>query len=103
MIIERVEIALKPGHEDEYLQAMEDARGLLAGAKGCELVIFGRGIENPSKALLLVEWDAIESHAAFKKTPEHAELVNKVGGFVAGAMVDHFSCVDNGKSMFARR
>ena len=91
MIIERVDVTLKPGQEKEYLRAMEEARSLISEARGCKSVAFGRGIENPSKALLLVEWDAVESHAAFKNTPQHGELVSKVGGFVSSATVEHFS------------
>ena len=92
MIVERVEVTLKPGHEQDYIDAMEAMRGTLTAAKGCRGVTIGRGVENPSKALLLVTWDAIEAHAAFKQMPGHAALVARAGGFVASAVVEHFAC-----------
>ena len=92
MIIERVEVALKPGQEQNYLQALEEMRNLLAAAQGCNSVVFGRGIEDPSKALLLLSWDAVDSHTAFTATPEHAKLVAKAGPFVVNATVEHFAC-----------
>lgn len=92
MIIERVEVTIKDGYEEDYLQAISEMRGLLASAEGCSSVSFGRGVENPSKALLLLSWDTLESHTNFRRTSEHAQLVAKAGGFVASASVEHFAC-----------
>ena len=93
MIIERAEMAVQPGREEDLMKAMAEGRKFIAGAKGCRAVKFGGGIENPSKAILLVEWDTIESHTAFTQTPEFAELGALLGGFfLEPPSVEHFSC-----------
>jgi heme-degrading monooxygenase HmoA len=92
MIIERAEVLLTAGREDEFIHAMEEARKILASAKGCHAVTVCRGIEDPSKIVLLVEWDSVESHVAFTREPEFAAFGGMVGRFLAGApSVEHFA------------
>ena len=92
MVVEQVDVTLRPGHEDDYLSAMYEVRDLLSAAKGCRAVSFGRNIENPSTATLLLYWDSVQCHEAFTSTAEHAIMVAKAGPFVASATVQHFFC-----------
>ena len=92
MFIERAEIPVKPGMETEFAAAM-GARGIaiLAAAPGCASVRLGRGVENPGTFILLLEWDAVESHIALTKTPAFDEFKALVGPFFAGAAnMEHF-------------
>jgi heme-degrading monooxygenase HmoA len=93
MIIERVEVRLKPGDEQHYMQAIAEMKHLILGAEGCRAITVGRGVEDPSKALLLVTWDAVERHIEFTKTSGHAQLVARAGPFVESAAVEHFFCI----------
>src|SRR3546814_2166641 len=50
-------------------------RGLvvLRSVPGVESVRMGRGVENPGKFMLLVEWRSLDAHAAFSRLPERSE------------------------------
>ncbi len=96
MFIERAEIPVKEGMEADFAAAMV-ARGtaILAAAPGCSKVTVGRGVESPSKFILLLEWDAVESHTALTKTDEFKEFVALVGPFFAGASnMEHFEIIN---------
>jgi quinol monooxygenase YgiN len=92
MFIELAEIPVQPGMEDAFAAAMA-ARGtaILAAASGCASVRVGRGVENPGKFILLLEWDSVESHVALTKTPAFDEFKALVGPFFGGtANMEHF-------------
>lgn len=92
MFIERAEIPVKPGMEEQFAAAMA-ARGsaILEAAPGCSKVTVGRGVENPGKFILLLEWDAVESHTALTETPAFDEFKALVGPFFGGpADMEHF-------------
>ncbi len=92
MFIERAEIPVAPGKEDAFAAAMaSDGTALLAGARGCSSARVGRGVENPGIFILLLEWDSVESHVEFTKTPEFDRFKTLVGPFFAGApRMEHF-------------
>lgn len=92
MFIERAEIQITPGKEEEFAAAMsERGTAILKAAPGCASVMVGRGVENPGKFILLLEWDAVESHIALTKTPEFDEFKALVGPFFGGAPnMEHF-------------
>jgi quinol monooxygenase YgiN len=92
MFVERAEIPVAAGKETEFAAAMASTgTALLAGAKGCSSARVGRGVENPGKFILLLEWDSVESHVEFTKTPEFDQFKALVGPFFAGAPnMEHF-------------
>ncbi len=92
MFIERAEITVKEGMEQEFAAAMaRRGTAILEAAPGCSKVTVGRGVENPGKFILLLEWDAVESHTALTKTPAFDEFKALVGPFFAGAAnMEHF-------------
>jgi heme-degrading monooxygenase HmoA len=51
-----------PGQEDEFTAAYQHVRQLLASTPGCRSARMTRGIESPSRFILIVEWDTIEAH-----------------------------------------
>jgi quinol monooxygenase YgiN len=92
MFVERAEIPIVAGKEADFAAVMASAgTALLAGAAGCSSARVGRGVENPGKFVLLLEWDSVESHVAFTKTPEFDQFKALVGPFFAGAPnMEHF-------------
>jgi heme-degrading monooxygenase HmoA len=91
MILERAEITAKPGQAAGLLGALrEQGLALLRGIPGCHGAGAGTGVENPDKVILLVEWDSLAAHEAFKKMPEYAVLGGLFGPFAAGGAVEHF-------------
>lgn len=92
MILERAEISVKEGKEDAFASVMNE-RGcaILAAADGCHSVRMGRGVENPSKFILLLEWDSVDDHIALTKTAEFEEFKQLVGPYFSGpSSMEHF-------------
>jgi heme-degrading monooxygenase HmoA len=92
MIIERAEIPVIPGREAEFEAAIGHCRALLAGAKGCTSVQIARGVESPSKFLLLLTWECIEDHVAFTHSAEFGQFREVAGPyFAAKPAMEHFA------------
>ena len=62
MVLEVALIDVTPGHEDDFAAAYAKARPILAGTEGCRSVRMTRGIESPSRFVLLVEWESVQAH-----------------------------------------
>jgi heme-degrading monooxygenase HmoA len=62
VITEHALLEVVPGREDEFLDAMEKAKAIIAASPGFVSLRIERGIERPSCFLLLVEWERLEDH-----------------------------------------
>lgn len=96
MLVERAELPITPGREEEFAAAMASALSdLLEGEAAAERIVsFARGVENPSLFLLLVEWPSVEAHMAFRETPQFAAFAGKVREFYSGPpYMEHFETV----------
>jgi heme-degrading monooxygenase HmoA len=91
MILERVELTAKEGSEDAFADALTQ-RGiaLLTAGAGCRAVRIARGVENPGKFILLVEWDTVAAHTAFVGSPEHSAFRQLIAPHAAGGTMEHF-------------
>jgi heme-degrading monooxygenase HmoA len=90
-LIERSELTAKPGMEDDFQVALlERGVPLLRGVDGVVSVQFGKGVENPSKFMLLVGWESMDAHVAYGSTPEANELRALMGPFLVGGAMEHF-------------
>lgn len=91
MILERAEITVTENTEDAFAAAMhEHGIGLLASATGCRSVKVGRGVENPGRFIMVLEWDSVEAHMTFTKTPDYASLLDLIDGFIGDIDMQHF-------------
>jgi heme-degrading monooxygenase HmoA len=92
MILERAEFPVKEGQEAAFAAMMaHSGRALIAGAEGCHSVRVGRGVENPSRFILLIEWDSVAHHVALTKTAVFDEFKALAGPFFAGpSNMEHF-------------
>jgi heme-degrading monooxygenase HmoA len=90
-LVERSELTVKPGAEDEFHTVIVN-KGipLLQGVAGVVSVQLGKGVENPSKFMLLVEWETLEAHTMYQGTQAAADLRAMMGPFVAGGAMEHF-------------
>lgn len=94
MIIERVELQIKDGMAEAFTAAMrERGLALLEAAEGSRSVKLGRGVENPNRFLLLVEWDEIDQHMAFLKHPDHLTFRELTLPFSEAGAMEHFDTV----------
>lgn len=92
MVLEVALIDVLPGHEDAFAAAYAQGQPILAGATGCRSVRMTRGIESPTRFVLLVEWDSVEAHEEnFRATERFEQWRALIGPHFAGPpVVEHF-------------
>jgi heme-degrading monooxygenase HmoA len=95
MVLEVALIDVLPGHEDEFAAAYAKGHPVLAGTPGCRSVRMTRGIETPTRFVLLVEWDTVEAHERnFRDTERFTTWRSLIGPyFAAPPVVEHFGDV----------
>jgi heme-degrading monooxygenase HmoA len=95
MVLEVALIHVVAGQEDAFVQAYAKARETLAGTPGCRSVRMTRGVESPSRFVLLVEWDSVDAHNdKFRATERFATWRGLIGPYFDGAPnVEHFTDV----------
>lgn len=92
MLLERAEILIREGQEEGFSTAMRDGGiRMLTSVPGVISVNMGRGVENPGKFMLLVEWKNMDAHAAYNKTPVCLEFRALIGRFSKGGSMEHFN------------
>lgn len=91
MLFERAEMLIAPGKADEFAQAMADkGLPLLQALPGADSVQLGRGVEDPQKFMLLINWRAMEDHVAFTKSEHFPVFLGIVQPFSVGGSMEHF-------------
>lgn len=96
MVLEVALIDVVPGREDEFAAAYRLGHPILAGTPGCRSVRMTRGVESPSRFVLLVEWDDVDAHTKnFRETDRFTQWRTLIGPFFAGPpSVEHFTDVE---------
>jgi heme-degrading monooxygenase HmoA len=92
MVLEVALIDVVPGQEAEFSAAYAKAREALVSTGGCESARMTRGVESPSRFVLLVEWETIEAHLEnFRATERFTTWRSLIGPyFAAPPVVEHF-------------
>jgi heme-degrading monooxygenase HmoA len=92
MVLEVALIDVHPGQEDDFAAAYAKGRETLATTPGCRSVRMTRGIESPSRFVLLVEWDSVEAHLEnFRATERFVTWRGLIGQYFAQPpLVEHF-------------
>ncbi|GAB1690542.1 antibiotic biosynthesis monooxygenase family protein [Krasilnikovia sp. M28-CT-15] len=95
MVLEVALIDVLPGHEDAFVADYRQGHPVLAGTPGCRSVRMTRGIESPSRFVLLVEWDSVAAHEEnFRGTERFAQWRALIGKHFANPpVVEHFTDV----------
>jgi len=95
MVLEVADIPVVPGREEEFLAAFRSAVQVLASTPGCRSVRMTRGVETPSRFVLLVEWDDLAAHEQnFRATERFATWRAAIGPYFAAAPhVEHVADV----------
>lgn len=95
MVVEIALIDVKPGEEHQFAAAYEKARHHVASAPGCHWLRMTRGIESPSRFVLLVEWDSVAAHEDFRASDAFPQWRALIGPhFAAPPLVEHFEDVE---------
>lgn len=98
MVLEVALIDVLPGQEDAFAAAYRLGHPVLAGTAGCRSVRMTRGIESPTRFVLLVEWDSVAAHNEnFRGTERFTRWRELIGPYFAGPpTVEHFTDVTPG-------
>jgi heme-degrading monooxygenase HmoA len=95
MVVERAELPITAGREAEFEAQFDHGRRYLLDASGCRKVSLARGLEAPTKYLLLIEWDSLGAHQAFTGTPGFEKFRSLIGPYFAGKPInEHFVPLD---------
>jgi len=74
MILEVAILEVKPKQEQAFEAAFAEAQLIISGMKGYVSHELQKSIENPSRYILLVNWETLEDHTVgFRKSAEYQE------------------------------
>ena len=91
MVLEVALIDVRPGAEAEFEAAYRQVRDQVAGSAGCRNMRMTHGVETPTRFVLLVEWDSIDAHEAFRASDRFTNWRASIGPYFAGPpRVEHF-------------
>jgi heme-degrading monooxygenase HmoA len=96
MVLEVADIDVRPGDEDQFVAAYRTVRAVLHETPGCRSVRMTRGVESPSRFVLLVEWDSVDAHEQnFRGSERFTQWRAAIGPhFAAPPRVEHVTDVD---------
>ena len=90
MIQEIARIEVKPGEEAAFEAGVAAAAPLFRHAAGCRAMRLNRSHETPGRYWLIVGWESVEAHLAFRETEDFGEWRRLVGGcFAEAPLVEH--------------
>jgi heme-degrading monooxygenase HmoA len=93
MILEIADITIQAGKNAEFDVAIErGVREVIAGAVGFRSFKIQKGIENPQRYVLMIEWETLDNHVVdFRNSPAFIKWREIVGPFFASPpVVEHF-------------
>ncbi|HEY0640595.1 MAG TPA: antibiotic biosynthesis monooxygenase [Pseudonocardiaceae bacterium] len=84
MVLEIADFLIREGVEDDFAAAYADAVRFITSSPGCLSARLVRGVENPRRFVLLVEWETLEAHTeGFRGSAAFIGWRAAVGGFFA--------------------
>lgn len=91
MMYEHALLEITSGREADFEASMRRALPIIESAPHCHGAVVRRQAEDPSVYLLMVTWDSVEDHLAFRETPLFLEWRALTHPFYAQApSVTHF-------------
>ena len=92
MILEHALINVAAGREADFESAYAEARKVLTATPGCVSARLHRGVESPSRYLLLVVWETLDDHlVGFRESARFGEWRALIGPFFdSPPEVDHY-------------
>jgi quinol monooxygenase YgiN len=83
MITEIAHITIDPANAEAFEAAMAEAAASFANAAGCHGMALEHIIEEPAQYHLMIKWDSVEAHMAFRETPAFQVWRGLAGPFFA--------------------
>ena len=96
MVIEHAVITVRPGSGGRFEEAMGQARSVIAASPGFLSLGLHRGVEEPDRYVLLVEWETLEDHTeGFRQSEAFGAWRALIGPyFESPPVVDHMVKVE---------
>jgi len=96
VVTEIAVIEIAPGQEDAFAEAYRQVRHEVADTPGCRSLRLTRGVESPSRFVLLVEWDSVEAHERnFRGSERFTRWRAGIGPhFARPPQVEHYVDID---------
>jgi quinol monooxygenase YgiN len=89
-VLEVAQIDVIEGREAAFEAAVAQAAPQFEADAGCRRLMLYASHEFPARYRLIVEWDSVEAHMAFRETPGFAEWRRLAGPFFAAPpQVEH--------------
>ena len=95
MILEHALLPVKPGREEDFVVAFDEAKSIIAAMPGFLSLSLSRCQERPSAFLLLVGWETLEDHTVgFRGSSEYQQWRALLHDFYEPfPVVEHFDQV----------
>jgi heme-degrading monooxygenase HmoA len=92
MVLEIADFAVLPGTEEEFAAAVREGVRYVSDTPGFRNARLTRGVESPSRFVLLIEWDSLEAHTVgFRESENYPRWRELITPFFDGApRVEHF-------------
>ncbi len=92
MVTEIADIAVLAGEQDKFADAFREGIRFVADTPGFRRARLTRGVETPTRFVLLIEWDSVEAHTVgFRESENFGRWRAIVGPFFDGSPnVEHF-------------
>ena len=86
MVLEIADFAVVPGQEDEFAAAVREGLAQIRATPGFRTARLTRGIESPSRFVLLIEWESVEAHnVGFRESDRFPKWRAAIGPYFDGA------------------
>ena len=95
MVLEVALVDVQPGSEEAFKAGYSKVKSALVDSDGLISIRMTHGIETPTRFVLLVEWESVEAHQAFRESERFAIWRSGIGPhFAQPPHVEHFTDVD---------
>jgi len=91
MVLEVADFQVTPGAEEDFVIAYRGIKDVLTSTPGCRSARMTRGVDSPSRFVLLVEWESVEAHEQnFRASDRFGRWRAAIGPFFASPpVVEH--------------
>jgi len=94
MVLEVAVFDVTSGATADFVGAYAEARALVAQTPGCRSMRMTRGVETPTRFVLLVEWESVADHESFRSSERFGQWRALLGPhFATAPQVEHFTDV----------
>jgi quinol monooxygenase YgiN len=92
MVTEIATLTVAEGNEAAFAAVMDETGcPALRALPGVLSLRFGRGVENPTKFGLIIEWESVEAHNAATATATFKTFRDAIKPYTIGGAMEHFA------------